>query len=69
MASNNFAEDPKKASEAGKKGGENIHRGQQSQQSSDRSQSGSPGNQRGDYETSPMTVSALLKRAKGGGQS
>jgi len=42
-----FAQDPKKAAEAGRKGGEHSHDRQQSQAHSDRSQHGEQDAQRG----------------------
>ena len=42
--SGNFANDPQRASDAGKKGGEHSHGGQQSQSSGSKGQQGGSGN-------------------------
>ncbi|WP_398471746.1 general stress protein [Tardiphaga sp.] len=42
--SGNFANDPQRASEAGKKGGEHSHGGQQSQSGGNKGQQGGGGN-------------------------
>ena len=60
--SGNFANDPQRASDAGKKGGEHSHGGQQSQSSGSKGQQGGSGN----FADDPKRASAAGR--KGGQQ-
>jgi uncharacterized protein len=65
--SGNFANDPQRASEAGKKGGENSHGGQQSQSGSSEQQGGSERGGSGNFANDPQRASEAGK--KGGEHS
>ncbi|MDQ0474981.1 general stress protein [Labrys wisconsinensis] len=62
--SGNFANDPKRAAEAGKKGGEHSHGGQQSQSGSDKTQHGG-----GNFADDPKRASEAGKKGGEHGRS